>query len=318
MYRTGNTACDERVKAALAACAERDRLHARRASLELELAVVAAELTRQRELVADERADVERYQGGVWGFLYDLFADRDGRLDKERRELAAATARHDETASEHARLQQAFDDLVRRLDALTGADDELAAARAAKRAELEASGGDVAEQLTRLEDEAAAQRARAVALDEAEAAGRRLQATLARLTVALDSASSWGTLDLVSDSFLVSMVKRGRMDEARGLAGLVQAELSMFRVELADVGLRLDAGVTALPDHGRFVDVWLDNIFTDLSAQSRIGEARATTGRVTTAVSGALGELGGLRHDLEQRARTVADSLRQLTDGAGG
>ena len=61
-----------------------------------------------------------------------------------------------------------------------------------------------------------------------------------QLAGVLSSARSWGAVDIFSDSLLVSWAKRNKLDEARGLAGQAQAEVTVFQRELADVGVALD------------------------------------------------------------------------------
>src|SRR5689334_21087830 len=93
VYRTPVTEADERLRAALAANAERDRLIKIREALGPDLSEAVAEATKLEAKLEDEQRDVRRYEKGVWAFLYDIFADRQARLTKEQREAAEAETR---------------------------------------------------------------------------------------------------------------------------------------------------------------------------------------------------------------------------------
>jgi len=92
----------------------------------------------------------------------------------------------------------------------------------------------------------------------------------------LGSASSWSTYDtFLGGGMLGSAMKHSRMDDAAQAAARADECLLALRTELADVA---DIGVTApqLTTDGltRFVDIWFDNIFTDLVVRERIKRAQ--------------------------------------------
>jgi hypothetical protein len=82
--------------------------------------------------------------------------------------------------------------------------------------------------------------------------------------------------------------------------------LAALRRELADVG-GAAAVVPSLDIDGltRFLDVWFDNIFTDLSVSSRIKEAKATTGHAQRGVAAVRRSL----RDRREALRAEADEL---------
>jgi hypothetical protein len=63
-------------------------------------------------------------------------------------------------------------------------------------------------------------------------------------------------------------MKHSRLDEAAQAAAYADRCLAVLRTELADVpGLSLTAPQLAVDGLTRFVDVWFDNIFTDLAVR---------------------------------------------------
>lgn len=316
MYRTQATAADERIRAARAAVAERDRLAAMRDALAADVAEADRERGELATQVAKEQRDVERYDHGVWAFLYGLFKDREARLTAEQTEAAAAEAKLLEANTACTRLRQELDRITNRIAELAAADGELAAARAAKQQLLAELGAPAAAELDGIAHELAAADAETRALDEALAAGDRAVLALGRLLEALGSARSWGTFDILSDSVLASFAKRQKLDEARGIAGAAQAELILFERELADVGVALDTELASLADHHRFLDVWFDNIFSDLSVQSRIGDAIDTTQRTLQQASERVGQTRRRHHQLAERTAELLTARERLLDPA--
>ncbi|HEY5936588.1 MAG TPA: hypothetical protein VIU61_18190 [Kofleriaceae bacterium] len=306
-YRQSTTEADDRIRAALAAVAERARLVGIRDALAPDLAEIEADTAKLERALAREQKDVRRYEKGAWAFLYDVFADREARLTKEQHEAMAAETKYAEASAARDRLREEISSIGQRIAALDGADTELTAARAQKRSALIAIGGPAAEELDGITSQVAAIDADLRAVDEAIAAGQRAQAAVGQLATVLRSASNWGTADILTGAFFISWTKRNKLDEARSLAGTAQGELTVFRRELADVGVGLVTEIEGLADHHRFLDVWFDNIFSDFSVQGRIEKAEATTGTALDQVNHALAAL-------MQRRATLVDRREQLLE----
>lgn len=306
MYRTSLTEADTRIRAAHGALAEHARLIAIRDALAPDLAEAETDAEKLGAALADEQKDVRRYEKGVWAFLYDIFADREVRLTKEQREALEAEARYQEAVTMRDRLREEVASLGERINALKGAEAELAAARAGKQAALVAAGSPAAAELEAITEALGEADAEGRAIDEALGAGARAHTALAQLAEALGSARNWGAADILTDSMFVSWHKRNKLDEARNLAGVAQAEISVFRRELGDVGFSLHTELAVLADHHRFLDTWFDNIFSDFSVQGRIKNAQETTTMALSAVGESLGRLRDQRAALLERAATLS------------
>lgn len=109
---------------------------------------------------------------------------------------------------------------------------------------------------------------------EAIQAGKKARNALKNAAEALKSAGNLGILDMIGGGFLISSAKHSRLDEARDYMGMAQYELQNFSRELRDVQMN---GKYQLEFDGmtRFLDVFCDNIFTDVLVQSRIREAQS-------------------------------------------
>ena len=124
---------------------------------------------------------------------------------------------------------------------------------------------------------------------EARAAGIQALNSLRRAQRHLDSARSWGLLDLFGGGLVSSLLKHSKIDDARRCIDEAQYDLDVFRRELADVHLpdiKIDEFLS-------FADFFFDGFLADFMVQRRINEARAR---------------------LEIACRRVEDVLRQLPE----
>jgi len=69
---------------------------------------------------------------------------------------------------------------------------------------------------------------------------------------------------VISSSF-----KHDRLDQAARPAAYADRCLAVLRTELADVGIVRPVGRIGVDGGTRFLDVWFDNIFTDLAVRDR-------------------------------------------------
>ena len=109
-------------------------------------------------------------------------------------------------------------------------------------------------------------------LKEARLAGQEALVCLNQALEALESASSWGTFDILAGGFFSSYIKRKRIKEANlAIQDMVRAVDSLNR-ELQDVQMDLP-GPVADSWRDNFWDLWMDNIFTDFRVQGQIKDS---------------------------------------------
>ncbi|MFI7586891.1 hypothetical protein ACIB24_07430 [Spongisporangium articulatum] len=205
-----------------------------------------------------------------------------GRYRRERN-AAAAAAQLAEQASDAAvqgvldartRLQEAN----RALERATSLADELPALEARQRmAELRTSDDPAARELLdrfqALEAETEGLRARLGELAEADHALHQALSHVGHALERLRSAGSWGTYDTFFGGGLISSaIKHDRIDDADRATRAVVASLEQARQELADVGMTVEGAGPTVGSTARALDIWFDNIFTDIHVQGRIRE----------------------------------------------
>lgn len=303
---------DDKLRAAMDRLAERERLTKVRDALQPDLDEAEKDVAAWTDVHAKEQKDVQRYERGVWAFLYDVFADREGRLTREQKEAAMAEIKLVEVTVLRDRLRGEVATLSSRITELANAEAELEVARAGKQAVLIASKSPIAKQLADVGEELGKLQRTGRELEEALDAGARAHSTLTRLAEVLGSARNWGAWDMFSDSMLISWQKRHKIDQARDLAGIAQAEITVFSRELRDLGIGLRAELSVLADHHRFLDVWFDNIFSDWSVQDGIKRAQESTDQALLTIGAQLAQLRGSLEEVIAKGRELSKHRREL------
>lgn len=256
--------------------AERDGLVASLAATQRREQQARDRVAETRGRLAAETADVASLESmSMTRILASLRGSRQSDLDRERAEAEAAAylvadaeARLATEQRERAALEQriaAYGDLeARRRELVAEREAEVLA---------DPAHADRAARLTELAVEVGQLRARAVQVEEADAAGREAHAVLQRTAQHLGSAGSWSTYDtFLGGGMLASLAKHDQLDKAAVLMRQADAALARLGSELADVGLDAVGGV-GIDSLTRALDIWFDNIFTDWAVRERIGQA---------------------------------------------
>ena len=299
---------EQRLAAAAEAVRERELTGRHCADLRARTDEVLAEVAALRARYALEHKDVERLEGlSLSRVLASLAGSRDERLARERAEADAARYRVAEAQARLAAVRRDLEGAQQRLDGLAGAPAEYAAVLEEKERYLTASSNPRGRALLALAQE------RGRLGGEVKEAGEALQAAEAALRAlslaqdSLASASGWSTYDtFFGGGAIASAVKHSRMDEAAQAAAEADQRLATLRTELADVE---EPGPTApqlaIGGGTKFVDVWFDNFFTDLSVGSRIKQAQQNVARC-------IGLVGNIQARLRSRSGTAQARLAAI------
>ena len=125
---------------------------------------------------------------------------------------------------------------------------------------------------------------------EAIAAGQRALNSLRAAQNDLDSAKNWGLWDMFGGSFFSTMIKRSKMDAAKGNMEQAKYDLQIFSRELRDVSvscnLEMETG-----DFLSFADWFFDGFIVDWMVQERINKARSQVAEAIWQVENILRQL---------------------------
>lgn len=110
----------------------------------------------------------------------------------------------------------------------------------------------------------------------------------------LDSAKRWGIWDILGGGFFSSLIKHGRIEEARDALDDARQALWRFGQEAADVRelVTLDVDLSQL---NSFFDVAFDNALADIFTQQRLSEASERVDEARRRVRRALDRLERLQ-----------------------
>lgn len=197
-------------------------------------------------------------------------AERD-RLEDERRSLVAQTAGVDRDVR--------VAELDRMLEALAGANDELAAARAAKRAAVAGSETPIGEELAAIASQMADSDVERALLDAAIAAGDHAQTGLWRYVALIREAK-----DLTDWAREGSWLTSRKLRAAYGMQQQMQADLEVFQRALADLGVAVDLAVAKVGEPRTRWEVFWGDREPKLTTAQVFEAACATLHRVETMI----------------------------------
>lgn len=264
-----------------------------------------------------EQADVDRLDRLSWASIYyDLLNTKERQRSQEEAEAQQARLRYDVVSASVEELTQQLTEQQTRLTTYATVDADYDRFIQEKRIALSFSAGYVGSQYQQRLDKLTEQNHQLQELTEAHRAGLQALDEVFRLRKLLEQARNWGTWDMLGGSAFASMVKYQKLDDVRDQSYRVTQRLERFRAEYADLN---QAFLTEWKfDHNftRFVDIFFDNIFTDLSVQSRIRSATQTAQALENQL---VNEITKLKAQLEQGvelAKQKSDDLQHFLETA--
>jgi hypothetical protein len=304
------TDIQSRLESASAAVRERDLIKGQIASLADQHRAAQEVLARRLAELGDETRDVDKLENfSLTRIVAGLRGSRATDLEREQAEAQAAELRVAEAQAHCDALVREWEALAERGRALGDVDGPFREAQAAKERWLETQGGPAAVRLGGLAEERGRLLAEHRELAEADRSAFEATQALQALNSILNDAAGWSTYDTFFGGGIVSsLVKQEKLDEAAAAARVANLHLARLSGELTDIG---GGTVAALQvgDLTRFLDVWLDNAFTDRAVSERIDEAKARTAHSLDAIAGRQQEIAHRRADVERRMAHV-DQLR--------
>lgn len=235
-----------------------------------EAARLTDELRTRRARHAAEKRDVDELEGLGLGSLFQrMLGTHADRLNKERRELVDARLKLDAVIAELGEVRE-------RIDALELGSEKRARALSEHEEAVQRFAGEIAgldpalgNELSKLRHAIDDAEKREHELVEALAAAEKARDRIQALCGSLESASNWGTFDMLGGGFFANLGKHSQLDQARVQIAQVQTALRKLERELGDTDVRtsiaLDIG------GGLSVADWLlDGLFVDWMVQRRI------------------------------------------------
>jgi hypothetical protein len=293
----------------------------RKEKLTRDLPAVEAELEEQSSRLATlgaqleaEKVDVEKLERtSLTALFYTVLGSREEQLEKERQELLSVQLQYQQTKHQVKFLEREQDYLNRQIATLADVETEYEALLAEKEAYLRGPDQALAKELMENAEQRADIASQVKELSEAIQAGKEVLAGLKQVMEALKSAENWGTWDLLGGGILSTAVKHNRIDKARQDIYELQAQISQFQQELADVRERIELKID-IGAFETFADFFFDGLIVDWVVQSRIVASLERTKDARDMFSQAVTELEDLKRKVQNKQSDLLEKRVQLIE----
>lgn len=230
------------------------------------------ELNASTQRWQEEQKDVDKLEGiSLAGIFSALSGKKEERLEKERQEAQEALLQKEAADSAFQKLEQEIRKNNAEILCLEGCEVRYQKALEERAAELEAMGRDTG--LLQLQKEIGALEAEDKELQEALDAGRDVRSQVEKAIEALDSAESWGVVDMMGGGMMTTMMKRDRMNQAKNAMTEIEYLLRKFRAELSDIAGADAVGADKFGTEWSMMDYLFDGFFIDYLVQQEITES---------------------------------------------
>jgi DNA repair exonuclease SbcCD ATPase subunit len=261
-----------------------------------------------------EKIDVQKLERTSLATLfYAVLGSREEQLEKERQEMLSVQLQYQQTKHqvEYLEGEQAF--LNEQLEKLGGVEVEYDSLLSEKETFLRGSNQAVASQLIEYAEQSANLASEVKELSEAIQAGRDVSSSLEQVLDSLESAKGWGTWDMLGGGLLSTAVKHSRIDDARQGIHDVQAKMSQFKRELADVRERIELTLD-IGEFETFADYFFDGLIVDWIVQSKITESLERAQNAQDAIAQAIEELENLKQNAQKVLNDLQEKRTQLIE----
>lgn len=213
-----------------------------------------------------ESADVEKMQiESLSAFLKRLVGNYNKKLDKEMQEQLAAKRELDLAS---ALLMEARENV----DAIHTAMQATAERSTYLKDLLLKQDAAFREKISAEETRKAERKQEIIELEEALAAGERVLDGIDYALDDLDSADSYSTWDMFTDSSLLfDMMKYDKIDKAEAKMTQLEQLLQHYSKELKDVSLDSNLSYEKFSGMSKTFDIFFDNLFSDWDTKAKIG-----------------------------------------------
>ena len=268
-------------------------------TVERELQTASSRLASLGALLAKEEIDVQKLERtSLTALFYSVLGSREEKLEKERQELLSVQLQYQQTKHQVAYLERELAHIQAQLDTLAHVEAEYEALLSEKEAFLHGSERETDSQLIAYAEQSGGLVSKLKELSEAIRAGKDVLASLEGVLASLQSARNWGTWDMLGGGLISTIVKHDRIDDARDGIHEVQAQLTSFERELADVGERIQLGIE-IGEFETFADYFFDSLIFDWAVQSKINASLERTLNAKDVLTGVLAELKTLEGNVQ-------------------
>ena len=229
------------------------------------------ELSNLEKKLKKEKKDVDNLNKTSFSnFFATIFKNKDEKLEKEKEEYLNVKIKHEEVLYNINVIKSDLQNKKEKLFSIENCEKEYEKVMDEKISILK-NNGDYAtkENIKRLDDKLNELIDKNNEIREAYGAGKRLLEEVVSAKEELEGAKKWGTFDIIGGDAMSSIAKQSKIRKANIKFERVSQLISEFNKELGDIKLNsLEFSNVTFA-----LDVFFDNIFTDISVQRRINES---------------------------------------------
>ncbi|RDW18652.1 hypothetical protein CWR48_10015 [Oceanobacillus arenosus] len=252
-----------------------------------------------------EMKDVKKLEGISFSSLFQtFFGSKEEKLTKEKQEVIAVQLQLKKLEKTKSELIQSIEQLEQRIENTGNIEIEYEQLMVRKEELIKNSNSASSEKLFELTEQADEVRITLKELNEAIAAGNIAKRKLGDAVSSLESASGWGTFDLLGGGAIAGMVKYSHIDEATDRIHEAQSGMRHFQKELLDVDETADLEIE-ISGLLKFADFFFDDIISDWMVQGRIEDS-------LTQVRNQLVNVERIIHKLNLEAVNMEDELTNI------
>ena len=279
-----------------------------------ELSARVAELKAQKDR---EQADVDKLEGRtLTAFFASIIGKKDEKLQKERTEAYAAAARYESAVFELESIERSIDNVRKELRELDGCEKRYERIYAQRLSSVKRSNSPEAERIFEIEEQLSSIRVRKKEINEALTEGKRALDLANDALDHMNAARRWNRFDMYGgDGMFSHYEKHGHLDSAQSAVEYLQAQLSRFNAELADVQIHTDMNVK-IDGFMRFADYFFDGIFVDIAIADRIEEGICRINNTKNEITRAVYKLEDMQKSAERREAAANDQIRSIVENS--
>lgn len=292
------------------------------------LKTVQSELLRQKEELSrrvgesklemeSEQADVEKLEGRtISAFFASITGKKEEKLRREKAEAYAARARYENLCYEYESVKSRIDEVRRDLAALSDCEARYERLYAQRLSAIKLGSSSDADRIFEIEKEIAYVSSRKKEIGEAMNEGRRALELANDALDHMNNAKNWNTWDMFGGGGMFThFEKHGHLDSAQSSVEYLQAQLSRFNAELADVEIHADMRVR-IDGFMRFADYFFDGIFTDLAVGDRINEGISRINNTKNEIARALDQLEEMQKNNDRREASARARIKEIVENS--
>jgi hypothetical protein len=269
-----------------------------------------------RRQLREEKADVRKLEGfTIANFFSTISGTKYEKLDRENREVLAVQLQLEEAEKTRNEINDSMMDVLKKLGEVKNSERTYKELLEKKEQIIMESNSNYANELYRLSEQEGDIQAYIKEINEAISAGESAKNALNNAESSLNSASTWGTVDMFGGGMISSAIKHSKMDDASGHIHIAQSRMRTFQKELLDINemVHVDMDVSGLL---KFADFFFDGLIVDWMVQGRINnsqeQVRDNLSKVRSILRKLQDELSNLQGQLElvqQERKAFIESL---------